>query len=92
MQILQTSGSRARNHSKNVPARFLLPQGHMITSGEEIEQLTEKIIGCAIEVHRILGPGLLESVYPECMMIEMRREGLRFESSLTIRGSASEAR
>jgi GxxExxY protein len=52
----------------------------MITAYEEIEELTEKTIGCAIEVHRILGPGLLESVYRECMMIEMRREGLRFES------------
>ena len=52
----------------------------MITTSEELEELTEKIIGCAIEVHRILGPGLLESVYRECMMIEMRREGLRFES------------
>jgi GxxExxY protein len=51
----------------------------MITTSEEIEALTEKIIGCAIEVHRILGPGLLESVYRECMMIEMRRECLRFD-------------
>jgi len=32
---------------------------------EEINKLTEKIIGCAIEVHRVLGPGLLESVYEE---------------------------
>jgi GxxExxY protein len=51
----------------------------MVTTTEEIEALTEKIIGCAIEVHRILGPGLLESVYRECMMIEMRRKGLRFD-------------
>ena len=51
----------------------------MITSGEEIEPLTEKIIGCAIEVHRVLGAGLLESVYRECMMIEMRQERLRFD-------------
>ena len=46
----------------------------------ELDDLTEKIIGCAIEVHRVLGPGLLESVYQECMIIEMRRRGLRFES------------
>jgi len=46
----------------------------------ELDDLTEKIIGCAIEVHRVLGPGLLESVYHECMIIEMRRVGLRFES------------
>ena len=46
----------------------------------EVEELTEKIIGCAIEVHRILGPGLLESVYRDCMIIEMRRHQLRVES------------
>jgi GxxExxY protein len=44
------------------------------------EELTEKIIGCAIEVHRTLGPGLLESVYRECMIIEMRRQHLRVDS------------
>ena len=52
----------------------------MIATREEIEELTEKIIGCAIEVHRILGPGLLESVYRECMMIEMSLKCLRFNS------------
>jgi GxxExxY protein len=46
----------------------------------DIEHLTEKVIGCAIEVHRMLGAGLLESVYRECMIIEMRSAQLRFES------------
>jgi GxxExxY protein len=41
--------------------------------------LTEKIIGCAIEVHRILGPGVLESVYRECMIIELRRANLQVD-------------
>jgi GxxExxY protein len=52
----------------------------MTTTPAEVEALTGKIIGCAIEVHRILGPGLLESVYRECMIIEMRRAGLRVDS------------
>ena len=52
----------------------------MNSSPPEIEQLTQKIIGCAIEVHRVLGPGLLESVYRECLLIELRREHLRVES------------
>ena len=38
----------------------------------QIDQLTEQIIGCGIEVHRTLGAGLLESVYRECLMIELR--------------------
>jgi GxxExxY protein len=53
------------------------PAGRMTTAPAEVEELTEKIIGCAIEVHRILGPGLLESVYRECLIIEMRSHGLR---------------
>jgi GxxExxY protein len=52
----------------------------MTTTLTEVEELTERIIGCAIEVHRILGPGLLESVYRECMIIELRREQLRVDS------------
>ncbi len=41
--------------------------------------LTDQIIGCAIEVHRNLGPGLLESVYEECLCYELSQLGLSFE-------------
>ena len=58
----------------------MLLQPRMTITLADVEELTEKIIGCAIEVHRVLGPGLLESVYRECLIIEMRREGLRVES------------
>lgn len=44
------------------------------------DALTEKIIGAAIEVHRALGPGLLESVYQECLALELGLQGLRFQS------------
>jgi len=50
----------------------------------DVRELAEKIIGCAIEVHRFLGPGLLESIYRECMVIELRRQGLRVESERQI--------
>jgi len=40
--------------------------------------LTERIIACAIEVHRHLGPGLLESVYENAMSIELQLNGLSF--------------
>ena len=39
-------------------------------------KLTGKIIGCAIEVHKVLGPGLLESAYEECLAFELSNEGL----------------
>ena len=42
------------------------------------EALTEGIIGAAIEVHQELGPGLLESVYEECMCQELRLRGIPF--------------
>ena len=39
-------------------------------------ELSRKIIGCAIEVHRHLGPGLLESAYQECLFYELKQAGL----------------
>ena len=39
-------------------------------------ELSSKIIGCAIEVHRELGPGLLESIYEECLVYVLRENGL----------------
>ena len=45
---------------------------------EAINQLTERIIGCAIEVHKALGPGLLEAMYEEALCIELTDAGLSF--------------
>ena len=42
-------------------------------------EITEKIIGCAIEVHKILGPGLLESAYETCLFFELQKAGLQVE-------------
>lgn len=42
-------------------------------------RISEIVIGCAIEVHRSLGPGLLESVYEECLAAEMDAHGCRYE-------------
>jgi len=44
-----------------------------------INQITEKIIGAAMKVHRSLGPGLLESAYEACLAYELERSGLRVE-------------
>jgi len=43
---------------------------------ERDSKLTGKLIGCAIEVHKILGPGLLESAYEECLAFELSKAGL----------------
>jgi GxxExxY protein len=44
-----------------------------------LDELTYKIIGCAIEVHRIMGPGLLESVYKRCFLHELKLRGLSWK-------------
>ena len=48
------------------------------------DPLTEKVIGCAIEVHRILGPGLLESAYQRCLALELRNTGIQFETEVSM--------
>ncbi len=45
-----------------------------------LAKLTERIIGAAIEVHRELGPGLLESAYSACMAYEFDQAGIAYES------------
>ena len=44
----------------------------------EKDPLTQQVIGCAIEVHRTLGPGLLESTYEKCLAHELKLAGLPF--------------
>ena len=43
------------------------------------DQLSNKVIGCAIEVHRELGPGLLESAYEQCLAAELSRSQIPFQ-------------
>ncbi len=42
-------------------------------------ELTEKVIGCAMKVHRVLGPGFLESVYQNALAVELQRAGVAVE-------------
>ncbi|MDO9154863.1 MAG: GxxExxY protein, partial [Paludibacter sp.] len=47
---------------------------------KELNNLAYDVVGCAIEVHKQLGPGLLESVYEECLIEELKRAGLLVEN------------
>ena len=55
----------------------------MVTQ-EYINKTSYKIIGCAIEVHSHLGPGLLESVYETCLIEELKNAGLSVQSQINI--------
>jgi GxxExxY protein len=48
------------------------------------EHLTEQVIGAAIEVHRELGPGLMESAYEACLCHELHLRGLKFERQMAL--------
>ena len=51
---------------------------------DERDPLTEKVIGAAIEVHRILGPGLLESVYQKCLCHELMLRGMDYRREVEL--------
>lgn len=55
----------------------------MITK-TEIKQLVFDVVGAAIEVHKHLGPGLLESIYHKCMIKELTLRGINFQSEMII--------
>ena len=45
----------------------------------EFDELSNQVIGCALEVHRNLGPGLLESTYEQCLAYELKTAGMPFK-------------
>lgn len=51
---------------------------------EGLNRITDNIIGAAIEVHRSLGPGLLESAYEACLVFELVQHGLKVEQQKPI--------
>lgn len=50
----------------------------------EFDELSRKVIGCAIEVHRELGPGLLESTYRQCLACELSHAGVAFQMEMPL--------
>ena len=64
--------------------RRLLNHACMLLDDDALNQLTGNILAAAIEFHRELGPGLLESIYTECLEHELKARELRFVRQLTI--------
>lgn len=57
---------------------------HRDTETQRLNRITDGIIGCAIDVHRALGPGLLESAYEECLCYELAQAGLSFNRQVDL--------
>ena len=51
---------------------------------EELDRLAREVIGAAIEVHRILGPGFLESMYEEALCVELKLRGIPFQRQVPV--------
>lgn len=51
---------------------------------EKLDLLTGKIIGCSIEVHKAIGPGLLESAYEGCLCYELAQNGMEFRRQVPL--------
>jgi GxxExxY protein len=50
----------------------------------EFDELSRSVIGCALEVHRNLGPGLLESTYGQCLACELSHAGILFQMEVPL--------
>lgn len=55
-----------------------------VTEKDRLDQITRQIIGAAIEVHKVLGPGLLESAYEACLAHELRQSGYKIEQQMPL--------
>src|SRR5882757_9670727 len=62
-------------HSKNI---------EMQATKKYLDELTYKVIGCAIEVHKQIGPGLLESVYEKCFLKELDLQGVTYQKQVWV--------
>lgn len=55
-----------------------------IMTKKEVTQLSYQITGCAIKVHKALGPGLLESVYQKCLTYELQKQGFTVQHQIAV--------
>jgi GxxExxY protein len=55
-----------------------------LDASDYVTQITDRIIGSAIDVHRELGPGLLESAYQACLEYDLSKKGVRFQRQVAL--------
>jgi GxxExxY protein len=81
---IEARTGESRDFAADTKGARLASHAGMLRPYDDIERVANQVIGCAIEVHRILGPGLLESVYTECLLRELRGRGLLAERDLRV--------
>lgn len=62
----------------------MLLDGRMEQRPDDIDRLTERVIACAIEVHKHMGAGLNEGIYSDCMIMELALRGIPFDSGVPV--------
>lgn len=86
--MIKADCHRDTEHTEKIIVETTPPdEGQQIRIDAELSRtngLTERIIGCAIQVHRELGAGLLESIYENALCIELETAGLRFQRQCAI--------
>src|SRR5271169_2320341 len=60
------------------------PRSPRMDEKDRLDQITRRIIGAAIEVHKTIGPGLLESAYQACLAFEIRQRGLKADEQVLL--------
>ena len=75
-----------RNHEDTMSTKDTNPSRLKIATplSDDLEALAYDVIGCCVAVHRILGPGLLETVYAQAVRLEMKAQGIPFEAEKAI--------
>jgi hypothetical protein len=68
-----------KKHQDSLSFKSNFMENSPIELSEELNALSYKAIGLAIEVHRTLGPGLLESAYQECLIYELQKARIKVE-------------
>ena len=61
---------------------YLSATSRGLTPGLDFDPLSRRVIGCALEVHRHLGPGLLETAYEQCLAYELSQKGIAFKTQV----------
>jgi GxxExxY protein len=84
LQKLRQCDVAASIFGRNPVGAIPAPYGVMEGLHDDIDSLTDRVIACAIEVHKQMGPGLNEGIYAECMVLELAARGIPFECDVPV--------